>query len=90
MIKFISKKVVFIKFDVVLNLSHGGDGEDGILSSVLDFYNIPFIAPRTEACVVSSNKFITKGYAKSVGVNVLDYKYFTKKDSVKVDMFPVI
>ncbi|PRM88910.1 D-alanine--D-alanine ligase [Aliarcobacter cryaerophilus] len=84
------KKEHNIDFDVVLNLSHGGDGEDGILSSILDFYNIPFIAPRTEACVVSSNKFITKGYAKSVGVNVLDYKYFTKKDSVKVDMFPVI
>ena len=84
------KKEQNIDFDVVLNLSHGGDGEDGVLSSVLDFYNIPFIAPRTEACVVSSNKFITKGYAKSVGVNVLDYKYFTKKDSVKIDMFPVI
>ena len=84
------KKEQNIDFDVVLNLSHGGDGEDGVLSSILDFYNIPFIAPRTEACVVSSNKFITKGYAKSVGVNVLDYKYFTKKDSVKVDMFPVI
>ncbi len=79
-----------IDFNIVLNLSHGGDGEDGILSSVLDFYNIPFIAPRTEACVVSSNKFITKGYAQSVGVNTLDYRYFTKNDSVKVDMFPVI
>ena len=79
-----------IDFDVVLNLSHGGDGEDGILSSVLDFYNIPFIAPRTEACVVSSNKFLTKGYASSVDVNTLEYKYFTKGDIVKVDMFPVI
>ena len=79
-----------IDFDVVLNLSHGGDGEDGILSSVLDFYDIPFIAPRTEACVVSSNKFLTKGYASSVDVNTLDYKYFTKGDTVKVDMFPVI
>ena len=79
-----------IDFDVVLNLSHGGDGEDGILSSVLDFYDIPFIAPRTEACVVSSNKFLTKGYASSVDVNTLDYKYFTKGDIVKVDMFPVI
>ena len=79
-----------IDFDVVLNLSHGGDGEDGILSSVLDFYNIPFIAPRTEACVVSSNKFLTKGYASSVDVNTLDYKYFTKGDIVKVDTFPVI
>ena len=79
-----------IDFDVVLNLSHGGDGEDGILSSVLDFYDIPFIAPRTEACVVSSNKFLTKGYASSVDVNTLDYKYFTKGDTVKVDMIPVI
>lgn len=79
-----------IDFDVVLNLSHGGDGEDGILSSVLDFYDIPFIAPRTEACVVSSNKFLTKGYASSVDVNTLDYKYYIKGDTVKVDMFPVI
>lgn len=79
-----------IDFDVVLNLSHGGDGEDGILSSVLDFYNIPFIAPRTEACVVSSNKFLTKGYALSVGVNTLDYKYYTKGEKVSVDKFPVI
>lgn len=79
-----------IDFDVVLNLSHGGDGEDGILSSVLDFYEIPFVAPRVEACVVSSNKFLTKGYAKSVGVNTLDYKYYTKNDDIKVDSFPVI
>jgi D-alanine-D-alanine ligase len=79
-----------IDFDVVLNLSHGGDGEDGILSSVLEFYNIPYIAPRTEACVVSSNKFLTKGYASSVGVNALDYKYYTKGEIVCVDSFPVI
>ena len=79
-----------IDFDVVLNLSHGGDGEDGILSSVLDFYSIPFIAPRTEACVISSNKFLTKGYASSVGVNTLDYKYYTKGDKVAVESFPVI
>jgi len=79
-----------IDFDVVLNLSHGGDGEDGILSSVLEFFNIPFIAPRTEACVVSSNKFLTKGYASSVNVKTLDYKYYTKDDTILVDTFPVI
>ncbi|WP_418180333.1 D-alanine--D-alanine ligase [Aliarcobacter lanthieri] len=84
------KKEQNIDFDIVLNLSHGGDGEDGILSSVLDFYSIPFIAPRTEACIISSNKFLTKGYASSVDVNTLDYKYFIKNDDIKVDMFPVI
>jgi len=79
-----------IDFEVVLNLSHGGDGEDGIISSLLDFYNIPFVGPRTEACVVSSNKFITKGYARNVEVNVLPYEYYTKSDKIKIDMFPVI
>ena len=79
-----------IDFDVVLNLSHGGDGEDGVLSSVLEFYNISFIAPRTEACVVSSNKFLTKGYASSVDVKTIDYKYYTKGDNVVIDTFPVI
>ncbi len=79
-----------LEYDVVLNLSHGGDGEDGILSSVLEFYEIPFIAPRTSACVVSSDKFLTKGYASSVGVKTVDYKYYTKGQEVKVDTFPVI
>jgi len=79
-----------IDFDVALTLMHGADGEDGILSSVLEFYNIPFIAPRKEACVVSFNKFLTKGYASSIGVKVLDYKYYTKDEEVIVDNFPVI
>jgi D-alanine-D-alanine ligase len=85
---FSSEKMIDI--DMVLNLCHGGDGEDGVLPSLFEFYNIPYISPRNEACVVSSNKFLTKGYASSVGVNTLDYKYFTKDDTVQIDMFPVI
>ncbi|OCL82358.1 D-alanine--D-alanine ligase [Arcobacter porcinus] len=84
------KKEQNIDFDIVLNLSHGGDGEDGILASMFDFYNIPFVGPRTEACVVSSNKFITKGYAQSVDVKTLSYKYFTKNDKIEIDEFPAI
>ncbi|OCL96402.1 D-alanine--D-alanine ligase [Aliarcobacter thereius] len=84
------KKEQNIDFDVVLNLSHGGDGEDGILASMFDFYNISFVGPRTEACVVSSNKFITKGYAQSVEVKTLPYKYFTKNDKIEINEFPAI
>lgn len=87
--KFLSKEKK-IDFDVVLNLSHGGDGEDGILASLFEFYNIPYISPRVEACTVSSNKFLTKGYAKSLGVQTLPYKYFTRVDDIKIDTFPCI
>ena len=29
--------------------------------SLFEFFNIPFIGPRVEACSVSSHKFLTKG-----------------------------
>jgi len=83
-------KTTNLEFDVVLNLTHGGDGEDGVLAGMFKFFNIPFIGPRVEACVVSCNKFLTKSYSTSLGVKTLDYQYFTKNDEVVIDNFPVI
>ena len=71
-------KTVNLEFDVVLNLIHGGDGEDGVLAGMFKFFNIPFIGPRVEACVVSCNKFLTKAYGNSIDVKTLEYKYFNK------------
>ena len=89
-----TKKAMFgekcVDFDVVLNLTHGGDGEDGVLASLFEFNNIKFIGPRVEACSVSSNKFLTKGYSKSCDVKVIDYKYFNKNDDIQINEFPVI
>ena len=76
--------------DVVLNLTHGGDGEDGVLASMFEFFNIPFIGPRTEASVVSCNKFLTKAYASSIDVKTVDYQYFTKSDDITIAQYPVI
>jgi len=79
-----------LEFDVVLNLTHGGDGEDGVLASLFKFYNIPFIGPRVEASVISCNKYITKLYSKSCDIKTIDFQYFHKNDIVKIDNFPVI
>lgn len=88
------KKAMFgekpLDVDVLLNLTHGGDGEDGVLSSLFDFYDLSYIGPRREACSVSSNKFLTKGYAHSVNVKTIDYTYYTKNDDVIINAFPVI
>lgn len=67
-----------VNFDVMINLVHGQDGEDGKLSSMLDFFGIPYIGPRTEGSCISYNKLFTKLYAKEVGVNVLDYQALRK------------
>ena len=79
-----------LEFDIVLNLTHGGDGEDGVLASLFKFYGIPFIGPRVEASVVSCNKYLTKLYSKSCDVKTIDFQYFHKNDMVKIDNFPVI
>jgi D-alanine-D-alanine ligase len=81
-----------IVFDVLINLVHGRDGEDGKLSSLFELYNIPFIGPRPEASVVSYNKFLTKCYAKSLNIDVLDYQtmHISDKDKKCNIKLPVI
>ena len=83
-------KTTNLDFDVVLNLTHGGDGEDGVLAGMFKFFNIPFIGPRVEASVLSCNKFLTKSYSESIDVKTLNYQYFTKNDEVVVESYPVI
>jgi len=88
------KKAIFgnkkIDFDIVLNLTHGADGEDGVLASIFEFFNINFIGPRVEACSVSCNKYFTKMYANEIGVKTIDYKYFKQDDDIKISSCPVI
>ena len=76
-----------------VSLAHGGDGEDGKLSSLFDFYGVNYIGPRTEGCVMSFNKLYTKSFASSLGVKTLDYRVVTKKDRDKTTSkldYPVI
>jgi len=80
-----------VDFDFVLNVTHGGDGEDGKIASLLDFYSVPYIGPRVEASVISYNKLFTKMYAKQYGVKVLEYTTLEKNSSRDIELdFPVI
>lgn len=67
------------KYDMpVLNLIHGGDGEDGTVAAMLDFFGIPFIGPRKEASMLSFDKVYTKWFAASLGVKTLPYEVLHK------------
>ena len=80
-----------VEFDVALNLIHGRDGEDGKISSMMEFFNIPFISPRMEASALSYNKLYTKFLAESLGVKTVAYEYLSKNDERKITMdYPVI
>jgi D-alanine-D-alanine ligase len=77
--------------DVVLSLIHGRDGEDGKLSAMFDFYNIPYIGPRIEAAALSYSKLTTKFLAASLGVETLPYEVMRSDDERKISMpYPII
>ena len=80
-----------VEFDCVINLVHGGDGEDGKLAGIFEFFGIDFIGPRVEASVLSFNKLYTKLYAKEIGVEVVEYEVLRDRDyKLKKLNFPVI
>lgn len=58
----------------VLNLIHGADGEDGTIASLLSFYDIAFIGPRTDASVLSFDKRMTKWFAQGRGIKTVAYE----------------
>lgn len=69
----------------VLNIIHGGDGEDGTIASMLDFYGIPFIGPRKEAAMLSFDKHYTKWFASSVGIKTLPFEIVNKGEKVAIE-----
>ncbi len=79
-----------LEFDIVLNLIHGKDGEDGIMASLLEFFDIKYVGPRVQASTISYNKILTKQYAKYIGVKTLRFKSYKKNDNVIIDYYPAI
>ncbi len=80
-----------IESDIVLNLIHGQDGEDGKIAGLLDFFDINYIGPRVEASVISYNKLFTKLFAKEIGVKTLDYQVIYKNEDYRINIpYPFI
>ncbi len=80
-----------IESDIVLNLIHGQDGEDGKIASLLEFFEIDFIGPRVEASVISYNKLLTKLFAKEIGIDVLEYQTIKKGEDYEIKIaYPFI
>jgi D-alanine-D-alanine ligase len=74
----------------VLNLVHGADGEDGTIASLLSFYGIRFIGPRTDASVLSFDKRLTKWFAAGRGVGTLPFTELTPDARAREIAFPCI
>ena len=92
---FIQKKGVFggalEHNNVVLNLIHGTDGEDGTIAALLDFYSIKYIGPRVDACTFSYDKRYTKYLCEAIGVKSVRYEVAHKDELSNITIsYPLI
>ncbi|PHQ57575.1 MAG: D-alanine--D-alanine ligase [Sulfurimonas sp.] len=77
--------------NTILNLIHGGDGEDGSIASLLDFFDIKYIGPRKEACTFSYDKRYTKYLCNALGVKSVEYEVCHKNEAANLRLsMPVI
>ena len=77
--------------DVVLNLIHGGDGEDGTIAALLDFFAIKYIGPRADASIFSFDKRYTKYYCEAKGIKTLKYETLRADEHGHLSLeYPVI
>jgi len=77
--------------DIVLNLIHGGDGEDGTIAALLDFFSIKYIGPRVDASTFSYDKRYTKWLCEAKDVKSVKYQILSSKDMKDITIdYPLI
>ena len=70
-----------IKIDVALPILHGDFGEDGRIQALLDLMNTAYVGCDATAGAVAFDKVLTKRLAESVGIKVVPYSPFYRRES---------
>ncbi len=78
-----NKNKRYIPIDVALPITHGTNGEDGILQGVLENANIPYAGANVIGSAVGMDKILMKHILKSAGLNVLDFVWFHRQDWIE-------
>lgn len=81
-----------VSVDVAINCCHGGFGENGGIAGLFECMGIPFVGAGRFESAAFMDKRLTKIVLSSLGVPVLDYKFFTDLEQAKEcnPSFPVI
>lgn len=75
------------KIDVALNCCHGGLGEGGGVSAMMEWNAIPLASPDLTASGVFMDKCMTKTVMRGLGVPTVDYLRATERDYKKRGAF---
>ncbi len=75
------------KIDVALNCCHGGLGEGGGVSAMMEWNNVPLASPDLTASGVFMDKCMTKTIMRGLGVPTVDYLRASERDYKKRGAF---
>ena len=75
------------KIDVAINCCHGGLGEGGGVSAMMEWNDIPFASPDLTPSGVFMDKCLTKIVARALNIPTVDYVRVNEKDYQKRGAF---
>ncbi len=79
-----------IKLDCALAATHGGEGENGVLQGILEYYGIPHTAPSAGMSAVGMNKWVSKAVFSAMGVPAVEGALLSDEDAVNRLCYPLI
>lgn len=83
----IDKLVSVLKgVDVVFNILHGRYGEDGMMQSILDFLDVPYVFSGRLSSSICMDKPITKDILLASGFLVCDHRVLTFKELKNIEI----
>lgn len=66
---------------IVLNLMHGGIGEDGTIQSLLSMLGIKYVGSKALSSAICMDKNLSKTILKANNIPIIDYVYIKKEEN---------
>lgn len=78
------------KFDIVLNMIHGNNGEDGKLQGLFELFNIKYVGCNSYSSLICYDKLITKLILEKYNIPQVPYMVYSNKTDLKKIEYPII
>lgn len=72
------------KIDLIFNCTHGAGVEDGIVSGILEFINIPYTSSNVLSSSIAQDKDITKKILSTIDIPLLEHIVIKQKDKKNI------
>lgn len=78
------------KIDVIINLMHGINGEDGLGAAIANLYDFPYVGSNLISSSVLMDKYFTYAVLCAKNIKVISTDCYLKGESVSSNKYPVI